>query len=310
MTWFAVDDSFHGHPKLAELEAGGRFAEALSLWTVAGSWCASHLTDGRVPAAQLRKLVPFSPSRAADELARVGMWDRVDGGFQFHDWDHYQPLRNEVEERRQKSAARTRKSRQQAQSRVTSSVTNVERDVLETLSRPVPSRPVPEESATHSPGARDPGLGLMPQKPVTDEPSKRAVIEVLKVFESAWGSPLGLLPDPNHTRVKALLKGASERNPGNPLEAIGEAARAACANENFRRTGSPFAAFCAQPWRHMSPEGSPNVAPAKVLTPERQALAAAVAAVESARGTDREHEAVERHREAKRAVAMSERPAS
>lgn len=164
MTWFAVDDSFFGHPKLAELEAGPCFAQAIALWTVAGSWCAHHLTDGRVPAAQLRRLVPFGTARATSELVRVGLWTEADGGYQFRDWTHYQPTKTEVEESRAKSAARTRKSRMIARERsasescdtdvsnvacngvtrtVTDAVTSGVTNALDTLPRPVPSRPVP-----------------------------------------------------------------------------------------------------------------------------------------------------------------------
>lgn len=146
MTWFAVDDSFHGHPKLAALEDGPCFAQAVALWTVAGSWCAHHLTDGAVPSAQLRKLVPYPTSKAASELVRVGLWSETDGGYQFNDWDHYQPTREEVEEKRMKGAARTRKSRAMQRARnascnaVTPSVTNGERNASVTLPRPDPTR--------------------------------------------------------------------------------------------------------------------------------------------------------------------------
>jgi hypothetical protein len=129
MAWFTVDDQMHGHPKLAEIDPA-RFAEAISLWTLAGSWCANHLTDGRVPTAQLRKLVPFNPAKAAAELARVGLWDKADGGYVFHDWSHYQASRSEVEQRRAAQTSRTRKSRQLAKERVTSRVTTGATDAV------------------------------------------------------------------------------------------------------------------------------------------------------------------------------------
>jgi hypothetical protein len=111
MTWFKVDDSLHGHPKLVELESGPRFAEAIALWTIAGSWCAHHLTDGRVPTAALRKLVPFPAAKAAAELVRVGLWTEADGGYQFHGWSDYQPTKERVEADRAANAGRLAKWR-------------------------------------------------------------------------------------------------------------------------------------------------------------------------------------------------------
>lgn len=159
MTWFAVDDSFHGHPKITALESGPCFAEAIALWTLAGSWCAQHLTDGFVPEAQIRKLVPFRSDkvrRTIQELIRNGLWEAAEGGFNFRDWEHYQPTKSEVEKKRVNGAARTRKSRAIAKlaslvenetdmscNAVTASVTNAERNAIGNasvmLSRPVPS---------------------------------------------------------------------------------------------------------------------------------------------------------------------------
>ena len=72
----------------------------------------------------------------------------------------------------------------------------------------------------------------------------------------------------------------------------------------------PTENFARYPEKHIDAENAPNVATPKVLSPERQELSAAVEAVERARGTSDEYAAVERHRAAKRAVAMSERPTS
>lgn len=118
MTWFKVDDSFHGHPKLADLESGPSFAEAVALWTLAGSWCASHLTDGRVPATALRRLVPFDWRNAAAELVRVGLWHAEDdGGYRFHGWHDYQPTAASVEAERAASRGRLQRWREKNRNR-------------------------------------------------------------------------------------------------------------------------------------------------------------------------------------------------
>ncbi len=156
MTWFKVDDSFASHPKVAELEDGPCFAQAVALWTLAGSWCASHLTDGAVPRAQLRKLVPFAATRAASELVRVGLWIETETGYSFHDWTKYQPCRADVLAEREKSAERVRAWRDKSRTNgggngsgnaVTGDVTNGERTHVSNgapdPTRPDPTRPSP-----------------------------------------------------------------------------------------------------------------------------------------------------------------------
>jgi hypothetical protein len=160
MTWFKVDDTFAAHPKVAELEAGPCFPQAVALWTLAGSWCASQLTDGRVPATQLRRLVPFDGRRAAAELVRVGLWSQTDDGYAFRDWHHYQPTRDEVETTRESSVRRARKYREKQRERASltrdDDVTSREHHASVTRDEPVtsrprdaaPSRPVPSRSTS------------------------------------------------------------------------------------------------------------------------------------------------------------------
>ena len=158
MPWFKVDDRLYSHPKLAALEAGKHFAEAVALWCIAGSWCASQLTDGGVPMAQLRRLVPFDARKAAGELVRVRLWEEVEDGYRFRSWDEYQPSRESVVTKRQKTAAKVASWRdrnqvtEQSRNPVTSS--DVTTSVTLPPTRPDPTRPA--ESATHSPArARD-----------------------------------------------------------------------------------------------------------------------------------------------------------
>ena len=142
MPWFKVDDRLYSHPKLAALEAGKRFAEAVALWCIAGSWCASQLTDGSVPATQLRRLVPFDARKAAAELVRVRLWEEDGDGYRFRSWDEYQPSRESVVTKRQKTAAKVASWRdrnqvtEQSRNPVTSS------DVTTSVTLP-PTRPDP-----------------------------------------------------------------------------------------------------------------------------------------------------------------------
>ena len=105
--WFKVDDSLATHPKV--LEAGNA---AMGLWVRAGAWCAQQLTDGFVSAAAVSML---GTRDQAEALVTADLWDEVEGGFQFHQWDERQPSRADAEERRAKNAEKLRKWRERNQ---------------------------------------------------------------------------------------------------------------------------------------------------------------------------------------------------
>lgn len=106
MPWFKVDDKFHSHPKVMELTTG-----AVGLWTLAGSWCADYLTDGRIKRGQLRRL--GGDDEQAAELVKAGLWIEVDDGYQFRDWHDYQPTRESVLTKKEQDAERKRKGREE-----------------------------------------------------------------------------------------------------------------------------------------------------------------------------------------------------
>ena len=106
MTWFVIDDTFAFHPKVV---AAGN---ALTLWVRAGAWCAQQLTDGHVPSHMIPAL---GTKRDAGKLVEVGLWERVEDGYVFHDWSSYQQSREEVERKRRQSADRVAKWRKRQQ---------------------------------------------------------------------------------------------------------------------------------------------------------------------------------------------------
>lgn len=96
MPWVRLDDQFPEHPKVSE-------AGPLAAWLyVCGlAYCARQLTDGFIPAAQLRRLLPTgSVAKLADRLVSARLWEPTDGGFRVHDYLEYQPSRVEVEAER------------------------------------------------------------------------------------------------------------------------------------------------------------------------------------------------------------------
>lgn len=101
MVWFKVDDGFHGHPKVVELSTS-----AVGVWTLCGSWSAKYLTDGSV---NLKTIVRLGGSESdAVELVQSGLWSLTDSGYQFKDWDKYQPLKATVEAEREAAQERMR----------------------------------------------------------------------------------------------------------------------------------------------------------------------------------------------------------
>jgi hypothetical protein len=103
MSWFKVDDGFSDHPKVRSIPRATR-AAAIGLWTLAGSWSAKNLTDGHVPAYMLAELGCTRGQAAA--LVQAGLWLRAGDGYDFHEWDDHQPSREQVTERRAKTAER------------------------------------------------------------------------------------------------------------------------------------------------------------------------------------------------------------
>lgn len=109
MPWMKIDDSFESHPKVKSIPKGKR-TKAIGLWTLAGSWCARHLTDGFVPAYMVGEL---GGTRAESSLlVSASLWHEVADGFTFHDWTDHQPSRAKVEEERDAAKERMRVARE------------------------------------------------------------------------------------------------------------------------------------------------------------------------------------------------------
>ena len=92
MAWIKIDDQFRDHPKV--LAAG-----PLACWLyICGlTFAGQYLTDGHIPSAMLRKLADVDNAQElADRLVSVGLWEKIEGGYQIHDFTEYNPTREEV----------------------------------------------------------------------------------------------------------------------------------------------------------------------------------------------------------------------
>lgn len=95
MVWVRLDDQFHSHEKVAELEPDLMLA-AVGLHALALSWCGDRLTDGMLPKGQPARLAGRNVDDLIAELVRVGLWERTETGYQIHDYLDYNPSREEV----------------------------------------------------------------------------------------------------------------------------------------------------------------------------------------------------------------------
>lgn len=105
MPWFRVDDKFHGHPKAVDASAS---LAALGLWVLTGSYCSDYPeTGGFVSLAVAARFAGGAQSAKklgavlvdAKGTSQVGLWTIEPGGWQFHNWGHYQPTAEEVTDR-------------------------------------------------------------------------------------------------------------------------------------------------------------------------------------------------------------------
>ena len=132
--WAKIDDNLWAHPKWINLPDSAK-----ALWVSALSYCACYETDGHISTHTLPTLYPNKHrARAISALVKSGLWEPINGGYVFHDWEHYQPTKARKDAERKDKRDRMRALRAQS---VTSNrrVTNL--DVTSKLPTPDPTRP-------------------------------------------------------------------------------------------------------------------------------------------------------------------------
>lgn len=106
MPWFYVEDNFAFHPKA--VDSGNA---AVGLWTRAGAWSQSTLTEGHIPTGIARQLGTVGEAR---KLTTTGLWIAKDDGYEFHQWDQRQQTRAQIEATREAARERQRRAREKA----------------------------------------------------------------------------------------------------------------------------------------------------------------------------------------------------
>jgi hypothetical protein len=119
MPWVRIDDHYDENPKIAQ--AGPL---CVALWLAGLAYCNRNLTDGFIPWGTARGLVSWSYLEPEDDkgrrkvcevgvssgmagedvgseyvielLKKNGMWIEVPGGYKVHDYEDFQPTKEEV----------------------------------------------------------------------------------------------------------------------------------------------------------------------------------------------------------------------
>ena len=171
MSWVKLDDGFYDHRKVVAAGAHG-----LALWVVGLAYCNRQpQRDGFIPDGKVDCLFPIPKARSvAAKLVEVGLWERVEGGYQVHDYHDFQPDSEraaEISAKRAEAGRRGGKRSGEARTKqIASPVASTGEATVarsnEANANPVPV-PVPEErsgersSRAHAPdGVR--GVFLLP----------------------------------------------------------------------------------------------------------------------------------------------------
>ena len=123
MTWLKLDDKLTTHPKWLQISVW-----ADDIWLHASVWCASHNNDGVIPDTSLHlhthKVIRDSRvlgpgvdmvDSAIRELVRAGLWrrrpKRDGGGWDIVNWLDYQPSKQTVRTKKEKTEEAERRAR-------------------------------------------------------------------------------------------------------------------------------------------------------------------------------------------------------
>ena len=156
---------------------------AIGIWTLAGAWSMHEMTDGFVPAYAIEEW--GGDETHADALVTAGMWERDerdgDSGYQFVNWDEYQPTKADVEARRARDRERKRNQPRDKGGKFagrTVDATDSARKVVESgrnsadSTVPLPSPPLPLTNAHHSVSAFDDWWAIWGKKKAKGDAAK------------------------------------------------------------------------------------------------------------------------------------------
>ena len=114
MPWVKLSDDWYDDPDIIRAGADGGW-----LWVVALSWSARNLTDGRVPATLLTRLVDLPDVPAlVDRLVGLGLVEVKGEDVVIANYHKYQPTRADVLARREADSERKARGRRNKSERI------------------------------------------------------------------------------------------------------------------------------------------------------------------------------------------------
>ena len=193
MSWAKLDDRLHSHTKARK--AG---LEAMGLWVLCLSHCAAQLTDGFVDMVDIETIGGANGLALAERLVVAGLWQHVEGGFEFRDYLDHNPSAEEVRAQREKYKQRQAK-RRPGQKSVSGGVTRDTHVDTQGASRVTLSEshgecppechaspdPDPDPVISSPPAARARGAEREPVRSILVELRKHPILETIATIEIA-----------------------------------------------------------------------------------------------------------------------------
>ena len=119
MTWIKLEDSFPDHPKIAALSD-----RAFRVHISALCYCGKYLTNGVIPAPIANKICVNNGSRIIKRLVEIGLWIRVEGGYEINDYLKYQTSKEQAEMEKETNRLRAARARETRASSLRNGVTS------------------------------------------------------------------------------------------------------------------------------------------------------------------------------------------
>ena len=109
--WSRVDDALADHPKVfaaAEHLGPDGLVKVLGFYLLGLMWANKQLTDGWIPLEVVKNFRSSRPLVIANKLVAAGLWHRVEGGYQIHDFKDFNYSAAAIKERRERDRIRKR----------------------------------------------------------------------------------------------------------------------------------------------------------------------------------------------------------
>lgn len=228
MPWVRLDDRFPAHRKIRMLSD-----RAFRLYVSGLCYASENLTDGVIPAAELRIVADVRSSKAAaKELIERGLWENTnDGDYLIHDYLEYNPASDQVRAERDAKTARQARWRANKRRRSTPPEPPADTPGVDASTAPstdasrdgaVAPAPYPYPSSSYRTaakgGAQQPGSVLIPEwaQPLVNALSDRDIHLSWRLSNMQWIAVQELI---NTRGVPFLVEQARRRwNPKDPIK--------------------------------------------------------------------------------------------